>query len=799
MDIKSNDPFLISIRQYQNINDKNSLINVFPILVDNSLDKKYGQLCRSFLTVSMISQLKTNNILSITQTATTKDSPSNSTQNNVERMMQTLGYSAKGEYTSSRTEIERQQFQAQRNDLSRYEYQDKINNFLMFIKNQIQNDPQFVEFKPYISTITAENLLTIPLILGTKYYKVKTELLYWILFVGVATSTKLDSPSNVTKISKFMKMIPNDRYMDLFTIKSDFQFPRFITNPDQHGSQISSYIQNTRSQLDAAIGLLSDMLNENKWNEEVGFGSHTSVRVSTAIQQTAGIRQQIIDKTRSVMATFIANDVTQLIQNSSYTLVGSTDVDLNKYIVEMGDKILNVINTSSEIIIDMLKSGFEQTNTADEGDSLMDRFKVNCDNIGKISALQTLSQIKLASYNLKDNKPEEFLDFVQKINEPAAKLGILSNELSNIINNMSRFSGSSEYGSAKNLLKYGGKTSDDSLYGKIRKIIGDYYGYDDELGILRYKLDQTTINSIQSTINSSNITLKNNFANINPSDLSEKDLEKLLDDMNTLDNKTKQFIINSLNREVDASNNFDSEVVNIIQNLFDNTDESNIDFIITEINKIHDNYDNRVSQKFKAKLEKNIRRLENLKKLLGNETTLLNKIKNVGSERFRAITGGNDKADLGKYLDNLSTSLTEMIYFTTLYTILNYFCEYLREVEMKLDIQKTNALTFPHYTLVVPAEFIKGIYIALASHNFNELIKTGSTQDPKMASSIGDTDFKHMTRMISARLGVPNIIVISDKTGELVYKFAYMQVPVKVSISAIQNYVKHQSEVLHGF
>jgi uncharacterized LabA/DUF88 family protein len=315
------------------------------------------------------------------------------------------------------------------------------------------------------------------LIIGTKYFKLNTEVLYWILFVGIATSTNLSNTGGLKRITQFMKMIPQERYMDLFKISKDFQFPSFITNPDS-SVQMSKFISNTHSNLEKTVGLFDNVLNKKNWNEEVGFGSHTSISVTTALQQTQGTQEQVIHKTRSLVSTYIANEITRLVQNASYTVIGSTDVDLTDYISKLSENLIETVDNNTRTIVKMLTSSFERTENISQGESLMDKFKGHCQNIGNIGPLKILTNINQASFKLRDNDPLTFLDFVQDLSEPTAKLAALSRELERVIDNVGNLS-SDSYGNPVELLRNGR----DGLKDIIRDLFIGFFGYDK--GILR--------------------------------------------------------------------------------------------------------------------------------------------------------------------------------------------------------------------------------------------------------------------------------------------------------------------------
>jgi hypothetical protein len=660
MDIKSNDKFMMSIRQYENINDENSMINVFPILIDKSLER-YADTLRTFLVVSLISQIKVNNALKITNIATSSFTPTGGGENVADRIQSALGFSAPDNDRFTRIDLEREQFNRQRSDQNKYEYQDKINQLLVFIKNQIQYDPQFIDFNPMISSITTENLLQVPLIIGTKKYSLDTEVHYWMLFVSLATSTPLDSPGNLSKIKRFMRMIPNDRYIDLFKIRSDFKFPPFITNP-QNTPLMNKFITNSQTNLDKVLNLMNDVLNEKKWNEEVGFNTASSLKISTALTQTMAKRQQLQNSASSVLRSFMLNLVIDKINSILNTIIGSQDIDIPRITSELAQEVLSTCDIYMEKIMNALIASLESTHESEEGENMINIIKGSCESVGKIGVVGVLKNLQAANFRLIPNEPISiaFINFVENLMRPVPQMRTVTSDIDKKMIDIGSFTESS----IQNIIN--------EFRESLWKI---YYGFltRRDIGLVEYVLQLDGSMKAQQTPN--------------PSLMS----------------------------------------------------------------------------------------------------------------RFNFVTGasGGSSSNIIKYIESMSSGLQEYTFFLTQYSIMSYFCEYMKEVEVNVEVQKQNATSFPHYSLVVPIEFATGLYTALASYSFKELIERGNEIDNKL--NIKNTSTKHMLKVLNERLKIPNIFIVDRKSGKVTYKLKYMKDTVEISLSSVDAYIKHQSNVLSGF
>jgi len=712
MDIKSNDPYLMSIRNVDKLNQENSLVNIYPVLIDRSLNTHYGKTIRSFVSLSMISQIKINNVLSITQFATSveKDKTSNNT---IKKLQTNLGYIPAETDT---IDLEKEKYQSQRLEISRYEYQEKINNFLHFIKNQIQYDPAYAEFQPFISSITAQNLIQIPLIIGTMGIQGDTMSYYWILFIAIATSTKLRKVSDLDKIFKFTQMLPAENYLDLFAIKDDFKFPSFInqTNPNQtKGEKI---VEQTFTQMHAAYYQLRNVLNEGLWNKEVGFGSMSGIQVNTAFEQSIGIRKKLIMKSKGLFTNFVANELVRIMQSLAYTLVGSTDVDLTRKISEFNDDLFDMIDGLDifDVILGALGSGLQSAENIEQGDEIIKFIKSSCEQNSEMGVLKILQDVKKISFSLVPSSDigKDLIEFISALNEPVSKLDIFSKNIESKMKSVSEYGDNNLRNSLIGILR----GNNNSVYKDIYKMVTKFY----------------------------------------------KGLDGLVD--------------------IEGPE-FDAGVDPGVGPVGFNTKKTKTKIDLAYLKKTFPSFftDNSTTEELFKKYAT----------IVGKDSIKLK------SKRFDFLTGSSGNLD--NYLLNSIGAITQLIYFNLLYISYSYFCEYIGEIEIELEVQKKNALSFPNYTLVIPDVFVKGIYMAMATRSYKELLEKGSSSYGNTVR-VNEKNLINMTNVISERLGVPNVIVVDRKKKELIYKFSYMKgKPLKIGLSSIESYVKHQSDVIGGF
>ena len=247
-----------------------NLVFVYPFVCDESL-KKYSSLLRDFLTVDIMSQIKVSNVLNITSSSSrigmvgTGKNAVNPAQE-VRRSLWNVG--GIGNQTPNFIDDDRYE---------RAEHQEHVANFTRFITDQIQNNPRYSILRPVISSLVIENLITIPLIVGTKEFPIKPTILYWILLASIATGTRLDRPSSLNALKPVIRAMPPENYIDFVfsnrtrnellassgisrTNRSDRDLPH-------NDMQIDRYINDS---VDQAIGTLVKIVNPNFWASETG-------------------------------------------------------------------------------------------------------------------------------------------------------------------------------------------------------------------------------------------------------------------------------------------------------------------------------------------------------------------------------------------------------------------------------------------------------------------------------------------------------------------------------------------------
>lgn len=186
------------------------LVFLYPIFFDNTLSKLQDDI-RDFMIVDFMGQIKVSNVLNVTTAATqigTVGKAPNSV-NPAQEVRKSLHYSFDMPQPPTNPQADTTGYDAGR-------YQAQVHNFLRFIQNQIQYDPRYSKLRPMISSLVIEeNLMVIPIILGTKMYLSNANALYWILMISMAYNIPLNSESNMNRIISLFRAIPDQNFIHL--------------------------------------------------------------------------------------------------------------------------------------------------------------------------------------------------------------------------------------------------------------------------------------------------------------------------------------------------------------------------------------------------------------------------------------------------------------------------------------------------------------------------------------------------------------------------------------------------------
>lgn len=115
-------------------------------------------------------------------------------------------------------------------------------------------------------------------------------------------------------------------------------------------------------------------------------------------------------------------------------------------------------------------------------------------------------------------------------------------------------------------------------------------------------------------------------------------------------------------------------------------------------------------------------------------------------------------------------------------------CDFVEVADVEFQVAESNILETPNFCLVLPIEVINALHVLYTNMNWvDAVVKSGSGFNPLNASNV-----KSVVKLLTTRLGIPNLIVIDKKRNEMIYSFSYLgNNAEKLKLSAVETFVKY--------
>lgn len=740
------------IRQPDNSKlNEGDLVFIYPIIMDAMLEKQYGNLIRDFVTVAFINRIKRTNILNVVSDAvspgTVKSGFGSGEINPAQLLKKHLGRAPQDEVQPDDILAPSEIDYAKKG-----EYEGALSQLREYVKDQIQNDPQYSQLRPVISQVMANNLIPIPLIIGTNMMKVHSSVLFWILFIASGQKIPLDRSSSLDKIKPLLRQIPVDKYE---TFMKGTVHPSTMDTPRKLHQTINSIWDQTDKAVNLKFGLV---LNEQKWNQEVGVNSFTA-QLTTAMHNTQTSQGAMSRRASTAFKNFIGNEIVGILQSITHAIIPETELNISTRLSSFVDK---------------------STNVRSHYDTIYDYIIGGSSNIDEIEEL-----IKVSTDICKENT---------EIN----------------VNNVMSQLGSLHFGMTGKK-RTGGFMSKFSVAGNSGELLSEFT--EDLVGV------GATLASFS------------------------KKLEEYIRELGG------EQAVQQLS---EYKKGFSTEIRNYFEGGWD-TAEGGI--TSTNIDREENRPDQDIINMFSGR---------NIDHTGGK--SLFN------SKRFQQLTGqldssgnlivGISSSQQTAFEDNMYNSLTEIMHFLSVFCFMSFFCDYLREIETEVTVQKRDAVSFPNYVLTIRLEYITRIYWALATRNFEnemtqekdkereeefnekrdwkgnkvkeaisneidslekELKKASDYQKRRIQLKIDElekklhqptpkqgveleqfrigsmSDITKQINLIKERLKIPNIVVIDEKNKKVYYRLMFMPRVMNLDLGTMNSYVSQQKDALKGF
>jgi hypothetical protein len=381
-------------------NRHSNLIFVYPLLFDKYLFKRWDGILRDFLTAQFISQIKISNVLNITQSAVQGYGQTSGMPylNPAEILNQALSNNNSEVYSAAlQTQlnaIQAQQFNSQnQNRVSNTEYAYKLQELRQFIKQQVLTDPMYDGLRPAFSIISMENsLLDIPLIVGTKSYKIDSSALYWILFISLLNNRDL-SLNSFDKIEELINNLPKGAFIELISSANLVPPVSGTTNVDTVYNQLR---QETNVSLKRALETFKKVATTlNEFESDIGFSTSISaeaVQYSNVLSTSIAERAEMKNKITGLLNQTIVSSVFPVLQTINNLIVNpALETNYMQRYRLLLSELLSTINPLVDNITGLYSNRFagDIKNQSDFLKSL----ESNCKSLQQLNSFNLLSKL----------------------------------------------------------------------------------------------------------------------------------------------------------------------------------------------------------------------------------------------------------------------------------------------------------------------------------------------------------------------------------------------------------------------
>lgn len=385
------------------------LLFVYPIIFDSKLERRYGKLIREFQTLQFISQIKVANILNITKSAVKKEESPNTNISPAELLSNILNNNANQD-AMYRFQLSQQNSLYSNNNIDRPHPRDieyKLKEKYEFIRSHLASDPRYANLDPVFSLITVENnLIEIPLILGSKVDKINSQGLYWILFLSAAMKLPLNNSGNINDIAGYISKIPKHNYINLLSnsdiIKDSPASDQNTLYNKLRGEAVND-LRKAGEKFNMYAGSIANF--ESEIGISTAFKSKEDISYKNIIGGTDSItsKAELKSKVNTLLSQVLQESVFPVIQTYNNIIVDpSVEVSFSPKYEYLHREIINKSDNVTSTIIDQIANMFGEMGSASD---YVKRFNGICNSINNLNPnneFSSLSQLVLSYSNIRN-------------------------------------------------------------------------------------------------------------------------------------------------------------------------------------------------------------------------------------------------------------------------------------------------------------------------------------------------------------------------------------------------------------
>jgi len=710
----------------EDIDQQFKLSFIYPMLFDKRL-QKYESTMRNFLAVSMLKEIFVSNALNIVATAsksfslTDENGDSTEVQNRIAQSA--LGQGGGGYYTQETT----REYPAPRID--EYKLQEKIREKTAIIKKYLATEPRVKKLNPFVELITLDNLIDVPVIVGTKSYSVDSLTLAYVLTAAIALKKPIGGPQGWTNIQYIFNVIKRLDEKEAWSLLSNMVDKDKKTVRDR----LVNWLAPDHPKISQALEAFNRSVEE-KFEKVIG-------RPTRAVSQWGKqwVKPRIPSKIPLSRQDQIDAETFYKHGKEGDPTVLPTNMPQDTF------------NAAKEFrILDVVQDNLKET-------ELFFKFMLN-DNLLR------------SQFGLTKN-PGQMEATIKELSPKAEELNDL------VLHNFLAYLGYNINVYMKSFLNLIYPHESIIDYQKLKEDIFDKL-------MMKHiaELTEEIFSAVQNTFRGEGVdeTRARLMKKICSKTLGEtiQKVERRTADLQYAGIGGHLFSGEQFGRFVDASTKVGEEFDSLHQSL-----SYQLSKVIDEPRPIF----KKVEQLIDGAVDTIISRYDDQYRQDNNGVP-----SNIAIVR-QGVLSHDDPKKLIKAIEEFVNQTKGYIksFIRTLYyvSVMGSVCQYVDYIDIEVETVANDALDLPNYTLVIPVETIVMLHAAVVSKSWRHLLSKGVEE----GLNVTDNYVKGIVKFINKRLDVPNLIVIDSKRGQVYYKLQYMTQINKSNLRTFETYVENMT------
>lgn len=703
------------------LNTFQDLIFIYPVVCDTNV-AKHLEMIRSFFSINILQELYVNNYLNIVASATDVGNT------NQDEMARSLNSMFKDNVQDTLALLQANEKIADTDEHKTREYQSKILEKSHKLYKTLQSHPQMKKLNPQVEIITLENMIDVPVIVGTQPYQIDTTFNLFFLLTAYSEKRNIGDEIGLKNNLKVLdKLKPEDLYILLNNIiyqsdelEDDKRLQKFLKSSSKIFSGIFNILKRIGSILTPQI--IKDAKNEYGHIFFLEFFGRLINRTIKRVKSTVKNTVSNIFSRNSREIEGIRKDSSRIIDLIGDTKQSQLQIAKNQFeIVANRDKLMNKVGFGRSPKDDNITV----SSVDDNIDRHINRIETEFNNsIGSVIKPFIRSYVKLMTTNeviFSDSIiSESFDEFYNKIQTYISEN--LSTEIKNSI------SGSTDIVKTLDIL--------------------------DEFCKSTVKDDEThKIISENDSINNYVSDLLEFFSDNKP--------EKTADSFN----KINKF----LNNLSSSSSNDIVKFQNLVKKLLEDN---------SSINSTLDRYIDELFEQLDGYIENH---MANIGRSIHSDSHYI-KIKNMIND----IMPGKKVPTLSTAKTNFKESIKNLMSYIFYRILILFLCGINEKSKLSVEVQKNNVTSFPNYLMILPIETIKTCASVIYAQQFEDALNPSIIQN---INKLSQNDLKGIIVNMNKDLQIPNLVVIDDETGTAFYKFMYNSELQKINLKTMRTYI----------